>query len=432
MRAAGLLRTSARQAPRASRSGGSRRLRAPARPGAMRPSATRPRFHRAAGRSPARTRRWQRRLRTGRARRGPQGARRAARPVAGPPCRASSARRPRSRGHRRRRASGRAAIAHRAGSRRPRARAAATAAGSKAMPSAPRMCWSRDAISAAGRRFRLNCRQRDSTVTGSFCGSVVASRNLTCGGGSSSVFSRALKECVDSMCTSSIRYTLNRPRVGRYCTFSRSSRVSSTLVREAASTSIRSTKRPSSISRQAPHSPQGVGTHAPFAVERPGEDPCDRRLADAARAREKEGMVDAARIQGVHERLANVLLADQLGEIPGAPLAGEYEVAHRILFRRPAIIAHPRAVGGGPRQHPSGTRCHRYRCSLPGLAGFTADRRGGTDASHHGKPGPGIVRSPPQSVNRAAPRAAARASRPFQRPVRSRYQCVRHGCRVSP
>jgi len=45
-------------------------------------------------------------------------------------------------------------------------------------------------------------------VTGSFCGSVVASRNFTCGGGSSSVFSNALKEWFDSMCTSSMRYTL--------------------------------------------------------------------------------------------------------------------------------------------------------------------------------------------------------------------------------
>ena len=60
-------------------------------------------------------------------------------------------------------------------------------------------------ISAIGRRLRLNCRQRDSTVTGSFCGSVVASRNFTCGGGSSSVLSSALNECVDSMCTSSTR-----------------------------------------------------------------------------------------------------------------------------------------------------------------------------------------------------------------------------------
>jgi DNA-binding Lrp family transcriptional regulator len=59
-----------------------------------------------------------------------------------------------------------------------------------------------------GRRFKLNCRQRDSTVTGSFCGSVVASRNFTCGGGSSRVFSSALNEWVESMCTSSMRYTL--------------------------------------------------------------------------------------------------------------------------------------------------------------------------------------------------------------------------------
>jgi hypothetical protein len=51
---------------------------------------------------------------------------------------------------------------------------------------------------------------------------------------------------------------LYRPRVGAYCTFSSSSRVSSTFVRDAASTSSRSTKRPSSISLQAAHLPQGV------------------------------------------------------------------------------------------------------------------------------------------------------------------------------
>ena len=31
----------------------------------------------------------------------------------------------------------------------------------------------------------------------------------------------------------------------------------------------------------------------------------------------------------------------------------------------------------------SGTRHRRYRCSLPGLTGFTAGRRGETDAGHH-------------------------------------------------
>src|SRR5690606_36099869 len=35
---------------------------------------------------------------------------------------------------------------------------------------------------------------------------------------------------------------------------------------------------------------------------------------------------------------------------------------------------------GDPRQPDPGTRPSRYRCSLPGLTGFTTGRRGGTDA----------------------------------------------------
>ena len=41
--------------------------------------------------------------------------------------------------------------------------------------------------------------QRERTVTGILFGSVVAKKNLTCGGGSSSVFKRALKAPVESM-----------------------------------------------------------------------------------------------------------------------------------------------------------------------------------------------------------------------------------------
>ena len=51
---------------------------------------------------------------------------------------------------------------------------------------------------------RLNCRQRESTVIGTFCGSVVARMNFTYSGGSSRVLSIALKAVVESMCTSSI------------------------------------------------------------------------------------------------------------------------------------------------------------------------------------------------------------------------------------
>ena len=84
----------------------------------------------------------------------------------------------------------------------------ATAASSKATPSARRISAKRAAIVAEGKSLRLNCRQRDSTVTGIFCASVVASTNFTCSGGSSRVFSIELKAARDNMCTSSMRYTL--------------------------------------------------------------------------------------------------------------------------------------------------------------------------------------------------------------------------------
>ena len=45
----------------------------------------------------------------------------------------------------------------------------------------------------------LKCRHLDITVSGSLSGSVVASKNFTCSGGSSIVLSKALKLLVDSI-----------------------------------------------------------------------------------------------------------------------------------------------------------------------------------------------------------------------------------------
>jgi hypothetical protein len=47
-------------------------------------------------------------------------------------------------------------------------------------------------------------------VSGIFESSVVANKNTTLGGGSSRVLSKALKALFESMCTSSIIYTLYR------------------------------------------------------------------------------------------------------------------------------------------------------------------------------------------------------------------------------
>ena len=65
---------------------------------------------------------------------------------------------------------------------------------------------------AIGRR--LNCRQRLSTVGSIFSRSVVANTNLRYSGGSSSVFSNALKASLVSWCASSIMKTLKRPMPG--------------------------------------------------------------------------------------------------------------------------------------------------------------------------------------------------------------------------
>ena len=59
-------------------------------------------------------------------------------------------------------------------------------------------------MSGTGMRRKSNRWQRERMVAGTFCGSVVAKTNFTCGGGSSSVFRSALKAASVSMWTSSI------------------------------------------------------------------------------------------------------------------------------------------------------------------------------------------------------------------------------------
>ena len=101
------------------------------------------------------------------------------------------------------RSPGRAATASRAPSLRRRARSApAPRARLRSLPC--RRCLADAATSSAASTRRRSKRwQRDSTVIGTLRISVVAKMNLACGGGSSSVFSSALKAAPDSMCTSS-------------------------------------------------------------------------------------------------------------------------------------------------------------------------------------------------------------------------------------
>src|SRR6185312_450425 len=77
------------------------------------------------------------------------------------------------------------------------------------------------------------------------CFSVVANMKMACAGGSSSVLRKALKAACDSMCTSSIIYTLYLPSCGANLTCSINPLISSTELFDAASNSCMLSERPS-------------------------------------------------------------------------------------------------------------------------------------------------------------------------------------------
>ena len=166
---------------------------------------------------------------------------------------------------------------------------------------------------------------RDLIVPSTFSGSVVAKTNLTYSGGSSTSLSSALKPWVETMCASSITYTLNRLATGAKKARSRRSRASSTPPWLAASISITSIEPgPSGArARQDSHSPHGSGV-GPFA-----------QLSERARMRAEEVLpqprgpekryawCSRPRPQRLHQRLGDVLLADDLGERARPVLAVE-------------------------------------------------------------------------------------------------------------
>ena len=148
---------------------------------------------------------------------------------------------------------------------------AGSAAASKAICSRRRMSSS-VVVSRSGAMGRKSKRcTRESTVAGMSRGSVVASTKTTWAGGSSSVFSSALNAASVSWWTSSMMYTLKRPRAGAYLTFSRSVRISSMPRLEAPSISITSIERLASRhTEHAPHAsaPVRSGQSSAFASSR--------------------------------------------------------------------------------------------------------------------------------------------------------------------
>ena len=117
----------------------------------------------------------------------------------------------------------------------------------------------------------------------------------------------------------------------------------------------------------------GLRNDARLAVQRFREQARDGGLADAARAREQIRVMQPVVRERIGERLHDVRLPDELLEPPRPPFARQNRVTHAFLCFHEI---------GGPRQPDPGTQPGCYRCSLPGLTGFTAGCRGGTDADH--------------------------------------------------
>ena len=75
----------------------------------------------------------------------------------------------------------------------------------------------------------------------------------------------------------------------------------------------------------------------------------------------------------------NLLFYNYLYRITGQV----HNITDSTAYHTIAHAALAKSSGGDPYPPDPGTRIHCYRCSLPGLTGFTISRRGGTGTGHH-------------------------------------------------
>ncbi len=182
------------------------------------------------------------------------------------------------------RSPGRAATARRAPSRPTRARPATARPARSASFSSPRISRRGARRCAARHQLEVVALQRDRMVFGSLCGSVVARTKMTCGGGSSSVFSSALnaprREHVDFVDDVDLLLAAHRRVADRLAQLAD---VVDAVVRRAVDL-LHVDAVPAVISRHASHASHGVGRRRVVAGQRLGEDARRGGLADAARA----------------------------------------------------------------------------------------------------------------------------------------------------
>ncbi len=133
-----------------------------------------------------------------------------------------------------------------------------------------------------------------------------------------------------------------------------------------------STSCPVLIARQMSHSLQGSVGRPVHAVQALGEDPGDRRLADAPGAAEQVGVGHAVQADRVAQGLNDVILTDHVLESLGPVAPSDDGVAARLIGGRPSsgrsVARRPQLAWSGPRLAPSvrggEDRGHRVRLVL--------------------------------------------------------------------
>ena len=209
--------------------------------------------------------------------------------------------------------------------------------------------------SAIRTRRRSKRWQRDSTVIGTLRSSVVAKTNFTCGGGSSSVFSSALKALRDSMWTSSMMKTLvricHRPRAADLDDLAHVVDAGAGGGVHLEHVGFAFGQDGDAVGADAARvGGRAAGAVRADAVQRAGDDAGGGGLADAADAGEHEGMRDAAGGEGVAQDAHHRLLADQVVEAGRAVFPRQHPVrrgVHRPARRPAGSPNRPGPSGGG-------------------------------------------------------------------------------------
>ena len=211
-------------------------------------------------------------------------------------------------------------------------------------------------------RRNSKCWVRLRMVGSTFWGSVVARTKITCPGGSSRVLSRVFEASVVSMWTSSTMYTFHRPGVPRLDAGDQVAHGVDPPV--GGGVQLDDVERPALGDLDARLADAaGLAVEGVRAVQGLGQDAGAGGLARAPGAAEEVGVGHPVVPDGVAERVADVVLAPDVGEALGPVPPVERLEGHRSDDTPWVRLSSPRlGMGGRARKRPPLDAAARLDC----------------------------------------------------------------------